>query len=228
MLPNEQIKILVAYEQKLVADCLESFLSHHKNFQIVGVVENDENLFDSITELRPDLIIFEFMLWSIKYIDYMSNLNRQFPQLKIILLSELISRELMAKIMPFINGYIVKTCPAEKIINAIYEIQNAGKYLCPKAVEKFFTCTKGDKSNSTLTSREKQILGTWITEETSNAVADTLNISESTVRTHLKNIREKLGSVNHLQMMIYACQHNLIGKEHKPVCPNCRFFISPS
>ncbi|WP_081804896.1 helix-turn-helix transcriptional regulator [Draconibacterium orientale] len=51
-------------------------------------------------------------------------------------------------------------------------------------------------------------------------------MSESTVRTHLKNIRQKLGSINYLQIMIYACQHNLISDNHKPICPNCRFSVN--
>ncbi|WP_163325264.1 response regulator transcription factor [Draconibacterium mangrovi] len=221
------MKVLIAYDQKLVAECLKIYLAQHEHFEIIGMVDNGENLLEAIAELRPDLVIIEFKLWSIKYIGYMSNLNLKFPHLKILVISELISHELMVKIMPFINGYIVKSCSAEKIILAIQEIESSGKYLCPKALDKFFSCSKSEQNDSNLTSREKQILGTWITEETHNAVATSLNISESTVRTHLKNIREKLGSINHLQMMIYACQHNLINDKHKPICPNCRFSVSP-
>ncbi|WP_319502626.1 response regulator transcription factor [uncultured Draconibacterium sp.] len=220
------MKILIAYDQKLVAECLKIYLAQHEHSEIIGMVNNGENSLEAIADLRPDIVIFEFKLWSIKYIDYMSNLNLNFPHLKILVISELISQELMVKIMPFINGYIVKSCSAEKIFIAIQEIKSSGKYLCPKALDKFFSCSKSEQNNSSLTRREKQILGSWITEETHNAVATSLNISESTVRTHLKNIREKLGSINHLQMMIYACQHNLISDKHKPICPNCRFSVS--
>ncbi|WP_372648859.1 response regulator transcription factor [Draconibacterium sp.] len=222
------MKILIAYDQKLVAECIKTYLLENQYAQIVGIVNNADNPFKLISELKPDLVILEFKLWSIEFIDYASNLNMNFPHLKILVISELISQELMVKIMPFINGYIVKSCSAEKIIRAIQEIYTSGKYLCPKAIDKFFSCKNGEEYESKLTSREKQILGTWITEETYNAVANTLNISESTVRTHLKNIREKLGSLNHLQMMIYACQHNLISDKHKPICPNCRFSVSTS
>lgn len=218
-------KVLIAFDQKLIADCLKSYLSHHKHLQIIGEIVNDGKHFTSIKELNPDLIIFEFKLWSIKYLDYMSTLNQQFPYLKILIISELISQQLMLKIMPYINGYVVKTCSAEKIIIAIQEINSAGKYLCPKAVDNFFSCQQNGDTESLLTGREKEILSSWIEEDSNYAIADSLHISESTVRTHLKNIREKLGSANHLQMMIYACKHNLLGKKHKPICPNCRFFI---
>lgn len=225
---NQVTTILLAFDQKLVADCLKSYLSHHKNLQVVGEVKNDNVPFKSIQELNPDIIIFEFMLWSIKYIDYMSKLNLQFPNTKILIISELISQELMVKIMPYINGYVVKTCSAEKVIIAIQEINSAGKYLCPKAVDRFFSCGENGNGDSKLTGREKQILSSWIEEETSHEVANALNISESTVRTHIRNIREKLGNVNRLQLMIYACKHNLLGRKHKPICPNCRFFAYES
>ncbi|WP_167618977.1 response regulator transcription factor [Maribellus sediminis] len=223
---NETTKILLAFDQKLVADCLKSYLSHHKNLQVIGEIKNDNNPSKTISDLNPDLVIFEFMLWSVKYLDYMSKLNLQFPGLKILIISELISQQLMVKIMPYINGYVVKTCSAEKIILAIQEINCSGKYLCPKAVDNFFKCHRNDENDSSLTGREKQILSAWIEEETNNEVANALNISVSTVRTHLKNIREKLGNVNRLQMMIYACKHNLLARKHKPICPNCRFFIN--
>ncbi|QIA08058.1 LuxR C-terminal-related transcriptional regulator [Draconibacterium halophilum] len=222
------MKILVAYDQKLVADCISSYLIHHKHIQIVGMVNNQNNTFITINELRPDLIILEFMLWSAKNFEYISKLKLQFPNVKLLVISELISHELMEMIMPLINGYVVKTCSAEKVIEAIHEIVNSGKYLCPKAVDKFFSCSKHDQSESTLTYREKQVLSTWVTEETHNGIANSLHISKSTVRTHLKNIREKLGIVNHLQMMIYACKYNLLGNQHKPICPNCRFSVSTS
>ncbi len=225
MQPNETTKILLAFDQKLVADCIKSYLSHHKHLQIIGEIKNDDDPSKSIGDLNPDLIIFEFVLWSVKYLDYMSKLNLLFPSLKILIVSELISQQLMVKIMPFINGYVVKTCSAEKILLAIQEINNSGKYLCPKAVDNFFKCQRNVEDDSSLTGRDKQILSAWMEEETNNEVANALNISVSTVRTHLKNIREKLGNVNHLQMMIYACKHNLLGRKHKPICPNCRFFI---
>ncbi|MCK3685474.1 response regulator transcription factor [Maribellus sp. YY47] len=223
---NDTTKILLSFDQKLVADCLKSYLAHHKHLQVIGEVNNDSNPARSILELNPDLVIFEFMLWSAKYLDYMLKVNTQFPGLKILIISELISQQLMAKIMPYINGYVIKTCSAEKIILAIQEINSSGKYLCPKAVDNFFSCQETSENACKLTEREKEILSSWVEEDTNSEVASALNISVSTVRTHLKNIRGKLGNINRLQMMIYACSHNLLGRKQKPICPNCRYFIT--
>ncbi len=226
MLPNETIKIVLAFDEQLVADGLDAILSGERNFSIVGKIKNNENLFSIIPKLNPNLIVFEFLVWLAKYTDLMSKLNSSFPNLKILIISELISQDLMNDVMPLINGYVFRSCSSEKVILAVQEIIESGKYLCPRAIDEYFNCSHSVKSDSILTMREKEVLCTWIESIGNKEIAENLNISTSTVRTHLNNIRQKLGNLNHLQLMIYACRQNIMNKKFKPICPNCRSFCN--
>lgn len=220
----EPIKIAIAFDQQLVADGLKVILSNQDDIEVVDLIENKENIFDKIPGLNPHIVIFEFLFWMEKYIDLLSKLHLLFPNLKILIISELVSEKMVKLIMPHVNGYLLKTCNSEKLILAIREIVETGIYMCPKAIDEFFKCKRTVKNDNTLTVREKEVLCTWMESKGTNDIAGNLNISVSTVRTHMNNIRQKLGNLNHLQLMIYACRQNIMDRNFSPICPNCRSF----
>lgn len=226
MLASKTIKIAIAFDEQLVADGLKSILSNQFNINVAGVFDNKDNIFHIIHKLNPDIIIFEFVMWMARYSELMAKLHSSFPGLRILIISELVSHEIIQQVMPFINGYVIRTCSSEKVILAVNEIFYSGKYICPKALDEYFNCSKNIKSDSTLTTREREVLCTWIESKDNSEIAENLNISISTVRTHMNNIRQKLGELNHLQLMIYACRQNILNRNFKPVCPNCRSFCN--
>ncbi|MGQ8335578.1 LuxR C-terminal-related transcriptional regulator [Sunxiuqinia sp. A32] len=226
MLTNKTIKILIAFDEKLVAEGLKAILTNQNNLDVIALLKNDERIFNIIPQLNPDIIIFEFAFWMAKYAELMAKVHSSFPELKILIVSELVSPEIIKDIMPSINGYVIRTCSSEKVILSINEIFESGKYLCPKALDELFNCTRRVKEDSLLTIREREVLCSWIESNGNDEIANTLNISISTVRTHMNNIRQKLGNLNHLQLMIYACRQNILNQNFRPICPNCRSFCN--
>ena len=224
MIQRKSIRMIITFDQQLVADGMKEILLNRYEIAAIELVNNKEDIFDATSRLNPDMIIFEYMFWKTKFIETMSKLRLLFPDLKILIVSELISQEILRAIMPYINGYLLKTCSAEKLVLAIHEIIDSGKYLCPKAIDEYFKCTRTVSSDVELTTREREVLCTWIESKGNNEIASNLNISESTVRTHLNNIRQKLGDLNHLQLMIYACKQNIMNRNFRPICPNCRSY----
>ncbi len=226
MKDNESIKILLAYDQQLIADGLECILSNQKDIIVVRSVNNDEDIFRLISKLKLDIIILEYSMWFDKHLEIILKLHSLFVDLKILIVSELLPQEIMKMIMPYIHGYLMRTCSSGRVILAIHEVFESGKYLCPRVLDEYFDDSRKDGSSSKLTLREKEVLKVWIESKNNSEIANDLYISESTVRSHLKNIREKLGNLNHLQMMIYACSKNIINRDFKPTCPHCRLHSS--
>ena len=224
MIQHKSIRMLIAFDQQLVADGIKEILLNHNDIVVIDLVNNEKDIFETITRLNPDMIIFEFMFWKTKFNEVMSKLHLLFPELKILIISEFVSQEIIKSVMPYINGYLLKTCSSEKLVLAIHEIIESGKYLCPKAIDEYFKCTRTVNTDTELTVREKEVLSTWMESKGNTEIASNLNISESTVRTHLNNIRQKLGDLNHLQLMIYACKQNIMNRNFRPICPNCRSY----
>jgi len=224
MTDNVNIKILIAYDQSLVAEGLAALLSKQKDLSVIEVFENNSVLNLKLEEYDADILIVELSSWVIQHFEYIKTIHNSYPALKLLILSELIEHRQLEELMPHIHGYILKTCSSEKVFFAIREIFGSGKYLCSKAIDVYFRNENDKQTELDLTSREKEILTGWLTTKNNNELAMQLNISQSTVRTHLKNIRQKLGDVNHIQLMNYACRENILKGKFKPICNNCRSF----
>ncbi|MFY9154435.1 MAG: response regulator transcription factor [Prolixibacteraceae bacterium] len=218
------IKVLIAYDQGLVAYGLEALLTKHKDINVVAIFENGDELHSKIAGLTADILIIELTNWIFRHFEYVKLIHNRFPNLKLLILSELISHNQLENLMPHIHGYVLRTCSSEKVFTAIHEIFSSGKYLCSKAIDVFFGDEKKHDHELDLTVREKEILTGWLTTKDNYELANQLNISQSTVRSHLKNIRQKLGNLNHSQLMNFTCRENIIKGKFKPLCCNCKAY----
>ena len=221
-----QKRILISFDQQLVADGLSAILSKSKDFYLCGQLKHRSESFDKLSDYRADLLIIERCDMSVKNIEFIRQIRQSNPELKLLVISCPISHTFLEEIMHFTNGYLLRTCSSEKLTRAIIEIIESGKYLCPQLIDTLLKDDHKDLVEMELTARENEVLALWFTLKSNVEIADQLNISNATVRSHIKNIRQKFGNASQLQMMIYACQENILPGKFKPMCPNCRSFCS--
>ncbi|MFA5328340.1 MAG: response regulator transcription factor [Prolixibacteraceae bacterium] len=225
MTETNTIKILISYDQRLVAEGLASILSKQKDIRILALLENDSFWEKNISANEVDILILELDNWCTKHFDFTKRIHEYFPDLKILILSEIIKHSHLDNLMPNIDGYVLRTCSSETVVFAIREIFSSGKYLCAEEIDVIFGGNNKNESGLELTAREREILANWLTSKDNNDLARKLNISHSTVRTHIKNIRQKLGAVTHVQLMNYACRENISMGNFNPVCENCKSYF---
>ncbi|WP_346862343.1 response regulator transcription factor [uncultured Draconibacterium sp.] len=214
--------MLIGYDQQLIADGVAAILTLEKDLNVIACIKNDQSVLQSIQKYNPEIAILEIARWPRHYIDYIRKFSAILKNTKLLIISELLSHDALVEVMSMVNGYLIRTCRGEKIIEAIHALMKSDKYLCSQEIEEFVHNFPENKNHS-LTRREKEILSIWLTSNENSEIADRLNISESTVRTHLKNIRQKSGSLNRIEMMVYACKNNVTDFEMEPVCNNCKF-----
>lgn len=227
MLSPEKINIYISYDQRLVAEGIASVLSKMKEFRIQGVVNNQtKTLYEWVSTNDPDLIIMELAYIAPSSIEMIEKIHQSFPQTKLLVISGLVCHRFLETLMHLIDGYLIRTCSSEKISLAINEIMESGKYLCPQLINTLMDNDKLDQPAQNLTAREREILALWASSETTSQIADNLNISSTTVRTHLKNIRGKFGSSSQVKMMFHACKENMINGDSHPICSYCKSFCT--
>jgi DNA-binding NarL/FixJ family response regulator len=208
----------------MVAEGLDAILSKHKQFCLSSLRKNNINLHQTISLEQHDLLITEFSNISKLSVDYLIQLHKSLPKLKILVVSDMPPHEFLKSIMNSIDGYLIRSCSSEKLILAIEEIMANGKYICSQLIPVLFEENLQNNHQIELTLREKDILSQLFIAKDNLEIAETLNISQTTVRTHLKNIRNKFGDINQVQMMHYACNKSLHKDNCMPLCPNCKFF----
>jgi DNA-binding NarL/FixJ family response regulator len=218
------INISILYDQLLIAEGYRAVLSGQQQFHISNLIENDINILEKIKSTETDLLIIELSYISKESITYITKLNKSLPNLRLLIISGLITRELLTPIIKVVDGYILRTCSSEKLVLAIQEIFEGRKYICSQLIPVLIEDNHDNLYNIDLTSRERDVLSLLYTTKHNLEIAEKLNISQTTVRTHIKNIRHKCGDTNEVQLMRYACNKNLLKENCIPLCPNCKFF----
>lgn len=224
---SKKINISISYDQRLMAESLASVLDKEKEIQVLEVMPNRLTpLLEHIRVNTPELIITELSYISPQGIEMIKRICHAAPKLRILIISGLICHNFLESLMHLANGYLLRTCSTKKLILAIHEIMDSGKYLCPKLINTLIKNDQHDLIHQSLTSREKEILAFWVKSENTLQIAKALNISPPTVRTHLKNIRTKFGSSNPMKMMIHACKENMLNGDYHPLCAYCKSFCT--
>ncbi|WP_372754473.1 LuxR C-terminal-related transcriptional regulator [Labilibaculum sp.] len=221
---EKSTKILITYDQCMMAEGLEAILSKQNKHAILPLRKNYSDIEGDSAAKQAEIIVVEISAISMDHVEYISHLHQSFPSQKILIVSDSPSRELLQSIFYFIDGYLLRSCSSEQLILAIHEVMETGKYFCSKLLPIIFEKKRKNKHNINLTFREKEVLTLLFTAKGNQEIANTLNISTTTVRTHIKNIRHKFGNITQIQMMRYACDSNSHNGITIPLCPNCRFF----
>lgn len=112
-----------------------------------------------------------------------------------------------------VDGYVLKTSEADHIMQAITAVHQGSSMFPSHIMQKM---AKGELSNGVfdrLSPRELEIV-TYVARGMSNrAIGDALNLSENTVRNHLRSVLEKLGLSNRVQVATLALKQGLVRKD---------------
>jgi len=191
------MKIVIVDDHNIIIEGLEMLLSFEKS---VSVEKSYNDGYEFLEELRrgvvrPNIILTDLMMPTINGLELSKIIKREFPDIKIIILSmnceSKVVYDLIEKIG--VNGYLSKKINRKELITAITDIDNGFLQLSYEAEQTLADFKKKLISypEIKLSAREKEIVGLMINGFTNREISEKLFISESTVETHRKNIYRK-------------------------------------
>ena len=189
--------IIIAEKSCLIRKGLRSILHKLEKTEVIQTIDSKEEVCEVVNHIKPDILIANPDMLS----DDRSDLKKPFVngnQLTLVLVSP---------------GPINSTeYGADAFIN-YQDTQNSIIDLFQEILNKKNQHSVQDKSNETLSSREKNILKHIALGLTNKEIADQLFISIHTVVTHRKNITQKLGIKSVSGLTVYAILNNLISMD---------------
>ncbi len=222
---NNKHQIVIAYTQTLCSEGLGSLLENSRDFVIQGLVPIIylENYLKSRNSV--DIIIIELILPNCRNIDLIINLKRQFPQIRVMIISLQPSPNLSSKLIKSgIDAYILKECCSKTdLFAALTNMVNDKNYFCSEITKSILSASvySSKKPEVALTQRETEVLSLLVAGNTNTQIAKELRLSENTVKTHRKNILGKFGVNNLFGMVRYACRARLMNYDSDGFCHGC-------
>lgn len=191
------IRVAMVEDDTRVRESLALLINQAPGFECSQVFVNAEQALERIPEAVPDVVLMDINLPNLSGVECVRRLNKQIPGLNVIMLtvyddSQLVFQALQAGA----NGYLLKRASPDEILDAIRDVHQGGapmsSYIARKVVQSFSRDRGGDPESESLTEREEEILRHVAQGYINKEIADLLDISAETVRTHLKHIYEKL------------------------------------
>jgi DNA-binding NarL/FixJ family response regulator len=197
-------KVAIVEDDRGLREQLAQILGSARDLRFVGACASGEEALDRIHILQPDVVLMDIKLPGMSGIDCVPHLKRALPSVQIIMLtvyedSERIFRALKAGA----DGYLVKSSPPEVLLEAIDDVQRGGSpissHIARKLVRHFHLMGPSPEDSENLSPRELEVLNLLSSGYLYKEISEQLGIGLETVRTHVKNICEKMHVRNRVE-----------------------------
>ena len=213
------IKVLLADDHALFRRGVAAVLSERENLEVVGEAVDGLEAIEKARKLKPDVIVMDLMMPNCGGVEATQLLQVELPQINILVLTVSDKEaDLFAAIKAGAKGYILKDAEPEELAQAIFHIAKGGVIVSSSMAEKLLTEFKTEEGHkeeddSGLSRRESEVLQLVAKGASNKEIAHDLFISENTVKTHLRNILDKLHLANRSQAVAYAIRTGLLPRE---------------
>lgn len=202
------IKVLIADSHPVVRLGIKKVLESSSDIEIIGDVSTTEELFESLKNVSPDVIILEMDIPEINGIAALRKLKLEFPDIKTLMFSGQ-SEDVYAlsTIRAGAYGYLSKTADLDYIVSAVQKVSEGNMFITNELAQRLAFDEGTQKPRRffrKLSSREVEVLKLLASGKRNKEVAEGLNLNEKTVSTYKARLMKKLNVDNLVDLLQQA------------------------
>jgi len=215
----EPIRILLVDDHILFRKGIANLIASQDDLEVVGEAGDGREALKKARELMPDLILMDIALPEVSGREATRAIKDEIPYVKIVMLtvSERDS-DLFEAIRSGADGYLLKDLEPEQLFRLCRGVFRGEAPLSPlmaaKILREFSSLAQAQSEAigpaNNITPREMEVLQLVVKGKTNKEIADSLCLTESTVKNHLRNILAKLHLKNRVQAAAYAIREGLV------------------
>ena len=219
--PTTDIRVLLVDDQALVRMGFRMLLEAEPGIHVVGEAATGTEALRLAAELRPDVVLMDVRMPGLDGIATTRTLLERSPGSRVIILTTFdLDEYAFGGLRAGASGFLVKDTRPEELLAAVRAVAGGEAAISGRVTRRMLelfgdqlpaTDAPGDDTLSTLTPREREIL-TAIGEGLSNGeIAGRFVVAESTVKTHVGRVLQKLELRDRVQAVIFAYERGLVG-----------------
>jgi DNA-binding NarL/FixJ family response regulator/class 3 adenylate cyclase len=218
---SDRIRVLLVDDQELVRAGFRMILDAEKDMEVVGEAANGKDALTEAVRLRPDVVLMDVRMPELDGIEATRRLLAdRGVESKVVMLTTFDMDEYVYEALSAgASGFLLKDAPPEQLVAGIRAVCSGDALLAPsvtrRVIEEFVRRPpEGERTPprelEELTPRESEVL-TLIARGLSNAeIAQTLVVSETTVKTHVARVLMKMGLRDRVQAVVMAYESGIV------------------
>lgn len=218
----ESIKVIVVDDHALFRQGIMAVLKTQENLEVVGEASNGLEAIRKVREVTPDVVVMDLNMPQCSGLEATQAIQTEMPGVNILVLTVSEKEEdLFTAMKSGAKGYLLKNAEPDELVHAIFHIARGGVIVSPLMAAKLLTefqelgktAAVEPVEKDILSPREGDVLKLVAEGATNKEIGDALFISENTVKTHLRNIMDKLHLANRSQAAAYAIKKGLVSNK---------------
>lgn len=224
---SQKIKIALIDDHKLFREGVKRILSFESSFEVVAEASDGNAVNELVEAHRPDVVLMDINMPGINGIEATKELLENYSDTKVIILSIHDDESYVTHALQSgAQGYLLKEIDTESLLEAIKVVHEGGSYLHPKVthnlVQEYRKLVESQKEQTKvnqieyrkplhlLTRRECQVLQLLSEGQSNRMIAETLIISEKTVKNHVSNVLQKMEVNDRTQAVVKAIKNGWV------------------
>ena len=212
---TEPIRIVIADDHPIVRQGLAAVLEQEEDLKVVSQAVNGLEAVARARELRPDIILMDLQMPEMDGVEAIQKIKEECPEIGIIILTTYDADDYIFRgIEAGARGYLLKDSPPGEVLNAIRAVHKGESLIQPRVasrlLDRFSQLARAPDPGEILSPREVEVLQLMAKSTVNKEIATELLIGESTVKTHIVHIFNKLGVKGRTEAVAEASRRGII------------------
>jgi DNA-binding NarL/FixJ family response regulator len=213
----DKIKVMIVDDHLVVREGLRQLLEIEDDIEVIAEAASGLECLDMIEKALPDIIFMDVRMPGVSGIEATRLVCQKHPQVKVIMLTIYEEDQYVREsIRAGAKGYVLKKVERNELIRIVREVMEDRAFLDPKVASAVFDHVKQEAGQRAkvreepLTLRELEVLQHMAEGSSDRRIAESLHISEHTVRSHIKNLYRKLGVSSRAHAVARALREGIL------------------
>jgi len=217
--PHNPITVIIVDDHAVVRQGLIAFLQTQDDIEVIGEAENGVQLLELLPHSVPDVLLMDLIMPDMDGVEATRRVKTISPHTQVIIFTSYYKDE---HIFPAVRAgalsYILKDSKPDELTDAIRKASRGEAVLHPRVAARLVQEVQGARREtlnpfSELSDREMEILRLIASGISNREIAETLFISEKTVKSHVSNILSKLHLADRTQAAVYAWNQGIVRRD---------------
>jgi DNA-binding NarL/FixJ family response regulator len=204
---SETIRILTVDDHQLLREGIAAVLESQEDMTLVAQASNGREAVESFRRLRPDVTLMDLRMPDMSGIEAITAIRGEYPDARIIVLTTYAGdAQAAAALKAGAVGYLLKNLVRKELLETIRAVHSGKRRVPPEIATEIAEHVADDE----LTHREIEVLRRVAAGKSNKLIAAELDISEGTVKTHMKSILPKLDASDRTHAVMIALKRGIL------------------
>lgn len=209
------IRVMLADDHVLMREGIKQLLEFDGSIEIIAEASDGEECLKLLKSCKPQVLLLDINMPKMNGIEVLEEIKRQEIDVRVLILTVHNEVEYLLKAVDIgVDGYILKESESAELKRAIEFVVSGESYIQPKLIpvlnSRLLSRDKDKDKIDALTQREMEVLIQVANGMINKEIANSLHISERTVKNHISNIFKKIEVSDRTQAAVFAIKNDII------------------